>query len=286
MDIVNESQKSGQNDNMPGLLIENLSFSYNRGGPVLQDISLHVQQGEFICLLGLSGCGKSTLLRLIAGLEHPDKGRLYWKGEPISDPNIERGLVFQDYSLFPWMTVQANIMLAIDKKYPGTSKKERLSYIDEYLDLVGLRNKGKCYPGELSGGMRQRAAIARSLALGSEMLLLDEPFGALDPANRAHLQDLFLQIWSGSAIRRTIIFVTHDVEEALYLGERIVVLGSKPGRVIADVRVDFPHPRNRQNLFSSALYRKLSEQIVDYFHSDMENHLNTIFTANGDGAFI
>ena len=129
MDIVNESQKSGQNDNMPGLLIENLSFSYNRGGPVLQDISLHVQQGEFICLLGLSGCGKSTLLRLIAGLEHPDKGRLYWKGEPISDPNIERGLVFQDYSLFPWMTVQANLMLAIDKKYPGTSKKERLSYI-------------------------------------------------------------------------------------------------------------------------------------------------------------
>jgi ABC-type proline/glycine betaine transport system ATPase subunit len=133
--------------------------------------------------------------------------------------------------------------------------------------------------------MRQRAAIARSLALGSEMLLLDEPFGALDPANRAHLQDLLLQIWRGSAIKRTVIFVTHDVEEALYLGERIVVLGTLPGRIIADVPVDIPHPRNRQDLFSSALFKRFSEQIVGYFHSDMEKKSQS-FASTGYGAFI
>ncbi|HON11852.1 MAG TPA: ABC transporter ATP-binding protein [Chitinispirillaceae bacterium] len=285
MDNVSGFQKDGQADDLPGLHIENVTFSYNREDTILQDISLDVRQGEFICLLGLSGSGKSTLLRLIAGLEYPDKGNFYWKGNPISGPGIDRGLVFQDYSLFPWMTVRDNLMLAIDKKFPEISRTECLSCIDEYLELVGLRNKGKCYPGELSGGMRQRAAIARSLALGSEMLLLDEPFGALDPANRAHLQDLLLQIWRGSAIKRTVIFVTHDVEEALYLGERIVVLGTLPGRIIADVPVDIPHPRNRQDLFSSALFKRFSEQIVGYFHSDMEKRLNT-FASTGYGAFI
>jgi len=250
-----------------GLSLQGVDFSYD-ACRILAGIELAIPVGQFVTLLGASGSGKSTLLRLVAGLQFPDRGRLSWNGKPISGPGLERGVVFQDYALFPWMSVVDNIAIAIGKARPGTSKASRIAAAKDYLNKVGLEIAIGKYPFELSGGMRQRAAIARALALGSPLLLMDEPFGALDPVNRARLQDLVLEIWEAATPKKTVVFVTHDVDEALYLGDRVVILGSTPGRVIADLAVEFPRHRDRRTLFNSDAFHNLRESIAETLAAD------------------
>ncbi|WP_374480922.1 ABC transporter ATP-binding protein [Zoogloea sp.] len=250
------------------LRLEGVDFSYEDATPILEKIDLAVPAGQFVCLLGSSGSGKSTLLRLLAGLQFPRHGRLSWNGQPITGPSLDRGVVFQDYALFPWMSVVDNIAIAIGKAQPKARKAERREQAEACLVKVGLENAIGQYPFELSGGMRQRAAIARALALCSPVLLMDEPFGALDPTNRARLQDLLLEIWETEVPRKTIVFVTHDIDEALYLGDRIVVLGSTPGRLIADLPVGFPRHRERRALFDSAEFHALRESIAETLAAD------------------
>ncbi len=261
---------------MSGLAIHEVSFAYG-SSTILERISLSVPQGQFVSLLGASGSGKSTLLRLVAGLNLPKHGRLNWNGAAISGPGIERGVVFQDYALFPWLSMVDNIALAVGKARPQASKPERRDVAESYLRQVGLESAIGKYPHEVSGGMQQRGAIARALALGSPLLLMDEPFGALDPVNRGRLQDLLLAIWEGDgergATRKTIVFVTHDVDEALYLGDRVVILGSSPGRLIADIDVPFARHRNRRELFQSPAFQERRERIAEVLAADMLDHL-------------
>lgn len=268
-----------------GLKVESLRFAYN-GTPVLLDINLAIAEGEFVCLLGPSGCGKTTLLRLLAGLETLSSGNLSWKGQTITGPSLERGVVFQDYSLFPWMSLANNITLALAKSHPETDKKWRLNLAEEFLEMVGLATAARKHPFELSGGMQQRVAIARTLALGSPVLLMDEPFGALDPVNRARLQDLVLDVWSNASPRKTVVFVTHDIEESLYLADRVVMLGSSPGRIIQELRVPFARPRLRRTLTSLPEFQALQEQIAERFRQDTLQRIEAESVVNGDAEGI
>jgi NitT/TauT family transport system ATP-binding protein len=260
-----------------GFTVEDVSFAYG-STEVLQHINLTIHEGEFLCLLGPSGSGKTTLQRLLAGLERPARGRITWQGATVTGPGIERGMVFQDYSLYPWMTLADNIGLALERSDPSLSRSGRRERAAEYLAAVGLHGTARRYPFELSGGMQQRAAIARILALSSSALLLDEPFGALDPLNRARLQDLLTAIWSQATPRRTVVFVTHDVDEAIYLGDRVVMLGSSPGRVIGEVAVPFPRPRRRKTLFADPAFHRLSYSISDHYHTDVLEHIHEAWT--------
>jgi len=268
-----------------GLHLESVGFSYDKS-IVLQDINLAVREGEFFSLLGPSGSGKTTLLRLIAGMEPPSRGRITCKGRLVDRPGIDRGMVFQDYSLFPWMNLGENISLAVDKAHPRTTKKERRDLSGKYLSLVGLQEEYRKYPYELSGGMQQRGAIARALALGSPFLLMDEPFGALDPVNRMKLQDLLLSITSDTSPPKTVVFVTHDVDEALYLGDRVAILGSSPGRVIAEISVGLSRPRSRQAFFADSGVRELREDILKYFRRDAIEKLELTEKIKSDGGGI
>ncbi len=261
-----------------------MRFAYN-GTPVLQDITLTIAEGEFVSLLGPSGCGKTTLLRLLAGLETAAGGTIAWKGLPVTGPSLDRGVVFQDYSLFPWMSLERNITLALAKAYPEMDHDWRRNLAHEFLDLVGLRDAATKHPFELSGGMRQRGAIARTLAVGSPVLLMDEPFGALDPVNRARLQDLLLDVWSNATPRKTVVFVTHDVEEALYLADRVVMLGATPGRIIDELRVAFPRPRARRELVASPAFQALQDRIAERFRQDVLQRIeaDSLVAGNAEG---
>jgi NitT/TauT family transport system ATP-binding protein len=194
--------------------------------------------------------------------------------------------VFQDYALFPWMTLRINVDLALKKARPGLGRRERRALADDYLAIVGLERFATKFPHELSGGMRQRGAIARAFALGSELLLLDEPFGALDPVNRAALQDLLLEIWGAGSPRKTILLVTHDVDEALLLGSRVVVLGSAPGRVIADLEVPFGWPRGRRALFASDEYASFEERIAALYRHDVIERIDAPASVAGPAEHI
>jgi NitT/TauT family transport system ATP-binding protein len=255
-----------------GLRVESLSFAYD-DAVILKDIHLTIREGEFVSLLGPSGSGKTTLLRLLAGMESPAAGHIFCKDKPVQRPGIERGMVFQDYSLFPWMNLTQNILMAVERVKPDLTRQGKKDLAEEYLGLVGLADARGKYPYELSGGMQQRGAIARTLALGSSFLLMDEPFGALDPVTRMNLQDLLTGIWVHSSPPKTVVFVTHDVDEALYLGDRVVILGSSPGRVIAEFAVDFSRPRTRQSYFKNAGCRELRDQIMDFFRQDAMKQL-------------
>jgi len=258
-------------DNEPtaaaGLAARNVSFRYG-DALVLDRISFHILEGEFVSILGPSGCGKTTLLRLLAGLEAPSNGELLWKGKLIGGPSLERGVVFQDYSLFPWLTLRKNVLTAIAKAHPNMGRSWRMDLANQYIGMVGLSDAADRYPFELSGGMQQRGAIARTLALGSPALLMDEPFGALDPVNRARLQDLALHVWADASPRRTAVFVTHDIDEALYLSTRILMLGASPGRIIDEIVVPFALPRSRNDVFESAQFQELRTRISARFRED------------------
>ncbi|WP_242392285.1 ABC transporter ATP-binding protein [Anaeromyxobacter oryzisoli] len=270
---------------MTGIALSRVTFGYD-DRIVLQDIDLAVGAGEFVCVLGQSGCGKSTLLRLIAGLSSPSSGSLSLGGDPIRGPGIDRGIVFQDYSLFPWLSVGRNIELALEQAFPSKQRSERVELAEEYLALVGLPGVFHQLPGRLSGGMRQRAAIARAFAIDSPVLLMDEPFGALDAITRARLQDLLLALWeqAGPERRKTIVFVTHDVEEALLLASEVVVLGAKPGRVTATVPIALPRPRPRHLLYTRGEFQQLRDRLLALLHADVLLALGP--TTISDGEYI
>ncbi|GGF82491.1 sulfonate ABC transporter ATP-binding protein [Azorhizobium oxalatiphilum] len=209
----------------------------------LDRVDLDVAAGEFITIVGASGCGKSTLLRMIAGLEREHRGEIRHGGRPVSGPSLDRGLVFQEPRLFPWLTVAQNLALGLENARVDVAQKKRL--VAEHLELVGLGGFGNAYPRQLSGGMAQRAAIARALVNRPEVLLLDEPFGALDAMTRAHLQGELQRIWDHEKI--TAILVTHDVDEAVLLGDRVVVMAPRPGRIARILDVSVPRPRDRRD---------------------------------------
>lgn len=207
----------------------------------LKDVNLEIGDKEFICLVGPSGCGKTTFLRIIAGLETATTGSVTIEGRAVTGPDPKRGMVFQEYSLFPWRRVIDNVAFGLEMK--GVAKEERRQTADRYIDLVGLSQFRDAYPYELSGGMRQRVAIARALANDPDVLLMDEPFGALDAQTRNHMQKELLSLWKQT--KKTIVFVTHSVDEAVYLATRIVVLTPRPGSIREVIEIPWPHPRDR-----------------------------------------
>ena len=280
---MNEKTSFRETRERDAIRIENLRFSYGEK-TVLRDINLRVRNGEFVSLLGASGSGKTTLLRLIAGLEKPTAGRVFDHENPVGKPSLQRSFVFQNYSLFPWFSLRENIALAIKKAYPALSGAERRSLAETYLEQVGLADAAKKYPFELSGGMQQRGAIARALAIGAPVLLMDEPFGALDPVNRSRLQDLLLSVWrNASADAKTVIFVTHDVDEAILLSDRIVMLGSSPAGIIDEICVDIPRPRSRLSVENTEVFSRLRERIQKRFRDEINRALGGIVSGGGDG---
>ena len=232
-------------------------FVLDRGKRVLalDGADIAVAGKEFVCLLGPSGCGKSTWLRIVAGLERASEGKVLYNGAAITGPGKERGMVFQEYSLLPWRTVAENV--ALGPEFSGMGKKERRELAMDYLSRVGLERFADAKPHELSGGMRQRAAIARALANDPDVLLMDEPFGALDAHTRVLLQKELLRIWEMD--RKTVVFVTHSVDEAIFLADRIVVMTSHPGRVLENIEVGFERPRHR----SAPGYGEMTERIFE-----------------------
>ncbi|MGV9677879.1 ABC transporter ATP-binding protein [Nocardia sp. NPDC003482] len=231
----------------------------------LEDVTVDVRDGEFLVLVGPSGSGKSTLLDLLGGLERPSGGQLLLDGAPITGPGLDRGIVFQQYALLPWRTARGNIEFGLEAK--GVKRRERRRLADDYLDLVGLGGFGDRYPHELSGGMKQRVAIARSLAFDPEVLLMDEPFAALDAQTRESLQDELLRIWETT--RKTILFITHGIDEAVYLGQRVAVLTSRPGRVKAVVDIDLDR-HTAADIRSSEPFRELRHHIWSLLHDEVE----------------
>ncbi|KJV08975.1 sulfonate ABC transporter ATP-binding protein [Elstera litoralis] len=232
------------------------------GAPVtaLQPTDLAIAKNDFITILGPSGCGKSTLLRIVAGLDRPTSGAVRLDGRAIDGPGPDRGVVFQSYTLFPWLTVADNIAFGLREK--GVPEAQRREIVASYVEKVGLKGFENHFPKQLSGGMQQRTAIARALANDPEILLLDEPFGALDNQTRSLMQELLLGIWERD--RKTVLFVTHDIEEAIFLASRVIVMSARPGRIKADVPVDLPHPRHYTMKVSpefSALKARLTEEI-------------------------
>ncbi|GGN42028.1 NitT/TauT family transport system ATP-binding protein [Actinoplanes campanulatus] len=221
------------------IVFENVGKTFQARGrtvTALQNINLEVRDGEFLVIVGPSGCGKSTLLDLLGGLSEISSGRILVDGKPVTGPGLDRGIVFQQYALLPWRTAQGNVEFGLEAK--GVGRRERAEKAREYLDLVGLSGFHDRYPHELSGGMKQRVAIARSLAFDPDVLLMDEPFAALDAQTRDGLQDELLRIWEKTG--KTIVFITHGIEEAVYLGQRVAVLTSRPGRIkeVVDVPID------------------------------------------------
>lgn len=250
---------------MSKLRIEAVSRAFpsaTGGKPVqaLQPTDLAVADNDFLVILGPSGCGKSTLLRLIAGLDRPSTGRILLDGAPVAGPGPDRGMVFQSYTLFPWLNVADNIAFGLREKGMGTAEIKPI--VADWLARIGLEAFGGHYPKQLSGGMQQRTAIARALATDPAVLLLDEPFGALDNQTRALMQEMLLGIWEKQ--KKTVIFVTHDIEEAIFLASRVIVMTARPGRIKSEVSVDLPHPRAYTIKTSpefSALKARLTEDI-------------------------
>ncbi|WP_306394958.1 ABC transporter ATP-binding protein [Telluria beijingensis] len=225
----------------------------------LQDIDLKIPRGQFVCLLGPSGCGKSTLLNAVAGFAPPSSGTILVDGRPVTGPGPQRGMVFQEYALFPWMTVEQNIRFGLEIKRMRGPEIERR--VDELLRMLSLADFRTRYPKDLSGGMRQRVAIARVLALDSPVLLMDEPFGALDALTRRNLQDELLRLWG--ELNKTILFVTHSIEEAIYLADRIVVMTYRPGTIKRDLTLDLQRPRDPAASEFNQLKRELGLMVME-----------------------
>ena len=246
----------------PAVLVEGLCKTFRAGGrevAALDGIDLEVAPGELVCLLGPSGCGKSTLLNAIAGFTRPTAGGVRTGGRPVTGPGPDRAMVFQEYALFPWMTVEANVAFGLELR--GEARPAIRARVDGLLRQLGLADFRDRFPKDLSGGMRQRVAIARVLAIDPPMLLMDEPFGALDALTRRDLQDELLRIWA--ELRKTIVFVTHGIEEAVYLADRVVVMTYRPGRVKRVVPVTLPRPRDTASVEFNRLKREVSQLVME-----------------------
>ena len=255
-----------------------VSLTYNDDGVVydaLQEMNFSVEPGEFVSIIGSSGCGKSSTLSILAGLREPTEGKFLIDGNVSHGTGRNRGVVFQHYSLFPWMTTRSNIAFGIKQARHDISRKERFQIADEFLTKVGLDGFGKKYPSQLSGGMQQRAAIARALAMNTDILLMDEPFSAIDAKNRVVLQELLLSLWEGDSPehRKTVVFVTHDIDEAILLSDKIVVLTAHPGTVNEIVKVPFVRPRNRAELIKTDEYGKFRNRLLSLLYQDVANRI-------------
>jgi len=257
----------------------NKTFETPKGDVVtaLKDISFKTHKREFVCVIGPSGCGKSTLIRILAGLETPTSGQVLLDNKEVSEPGPDRGMVFQGYTLFPWLTVKKNVMFGLEQSGHGHASAEQAL---QWIDLVGLNKFADSYPHQLSGGMKQRVAIARALANQPRILLMDEPFGALDAQTRYKMQSYLMEIWQNIDI--TILFITHDLDEAIYLADRILVLKAHPGEVQELIEVPVPQPRSAEQLLSAeflATKKRLEELIHPPGSADdgiSEDHLNMV----------
>jgi NitT/TauT family transport system ATP-binding protein len=248
--------------NTPHIIVKNVQKVFRTGDKdvvALKDIDLVINRGEFVCLLGPSGCGKSTLLNAMAGFSLPSSGVITVDGKIVIGPGPDRGMVFQEYALFPWMSVEKNIAFGLEIK--GVSKADIATRVESLLQTLHLQDFRHRYPKELSGGMRQRVAIARVLALDSPIMLMDEPFGALDALTRRTLQDELLRIWS--EFKKTIVFVTHSIEEAIYLADRVVVMTYRPGTIKRDQQITMPRSRDPSSAEFNALKRELGMLVME-----------------------
>ena len=255
-----------------GLVYESEKTTYE----ALKNINLDIKKGEFICIVGQSGCGKSTLLSVLEGLNKATSGEVKIKGKIVTSPGVERAVVFQNYSLFPWMTAKENVSFAVyetnKKRGKKVSKKEADSIAEDFLRKVELNRFEDKLPGELSGGMQQRVAIARAMACNPEILLMDEPFGALDAKIRENLQALLLKLWREDENKKTVVFVTHDLNEAILLADRIVFM--MPLRIHSVIDVNIPRPRAREAVYETAEYKKLSQKLNHLFYNDVTGYVN------------
>jgi len=245
------------------VLIDGVTVQFKRRVSAVYDATLDVRPGEFVCLLGPSGCGKSTLLNCVGGFVTPSAGTITVDGAPVVKPGPDRGMVFQQYSLFPWKTVKENV--AFGPLMANHGKAEAVERAREMLAMVGLSDHEDSYPGVLSGGMKQRVGIARALANRPRVLLMDEPFGALDAQTRVMMQENLLQLWG--QFGTTVIFVTHDVDEAVFLGDRVIVMSASPGRIIADLKVGLPRPRAAE-IVSEPAYVATKRRCVDLIRAE------------------
>ena len=252
-----------QNENS-FLKVESLSKSYKADAPpVFEGINFEIERGEFVCIIGHSGCGKTTILNVLAGLEDASSGYAYMLGREINGPNLDRGVVFQGHALMPWMTVLQNVAFAVKSKYPDWSKQQISEHSKKYLAMVGLVNAENKKPSELSGGMKQRVGIARAFAIEPKMLLLDEPFGALDALTRGVIQDELLKICSET--KQTVFMITHDVDEAILLSDKIMLMSNGPNARIAEIVINtLPKDRKRASLHHDPMYYPMRNHLVDF----------------------
>ncbi|MDR2098198.1 MAG: ABC transporter ATP-binding protein [Spirochaetaceae bacterium] len=263
---------------MGTIILENVSFTYGKpesaqnGGLVLENINLKIDAGQFVCVLGSSGCGKSTLIRLLEGLNFPTSGRVMIDNEEIKGPGKDRCVVFQHYSLFSWLDAKDNISFGIKQNKKNLSRKEIDEIALEYLEKVGLRDFCHKYPFQMSGGQQQRVAIARALAMDPEILLMDEPFGAMDTKNRALLQDMLLNICENEQKKRTVVFITHDIDEAIFLSNRIVFM--RPKQIRDDIPVNLGSRRVRSEIFSADEFMLLRNRLIGFFYEDIAEKLD------------
>ena len=252
---------------MTHLQAQAISKRFDRGGQqvlAIDNFSLAIDEGQFVSIVGPSGCGKSTFLHMVGGFEPITEGAISVAGQSVSAPGPDRGMLFQDYALFPWRTVLGNVGWSLE--VAGISKRERLERAEHYLDMVGLSSFRDAYPSELSGGMQQRIALARVLAFEPAMLLMDEPFGALDAQTRQIMQEELTTIWQNH--KRTVLFVTHDIEEAVYLSDRVIVFSARPGRLKADITIDLQRPRI-PDIRKSAEFQALRNRIWDMLREEV-----------------
>lgn len=257
---------------MTSITLKDISITFGRDNSqvtALNDINLQLNDGEFVSIIGPSGCGKSTLINIIAGLTKPSSGKVLVEGKEVKKPSSELGIVFQDYSLFPWMTAYENLYFAIEHTNTDLKEEEIAKKSRKYLDIIGLSNFASSFPRTLSGGMRQRIAIARMFATKPKAFLMDEPFGALDALNKTYMQDLLIYLWSRGEKKETVFYVTHDVDEALLFSDRIVVMTPSPGQIKEIVDINFPRPRCRADLVKSEEYVDLRSRLLSLLHDEM-----------------
>ncbi len=253
------------------LQVENLSKKYpskNKGEDfvVFENVSMEISKGEFVCIIGHSGCGKSTILNVLAGLDEASEGFVIMDGKEVKGSSLDRGVVFQNYSLLPWLTALHNVTFGVRARWPSWSKKQIEDHSKHYLEMVGLGSSIELKPSELSGGMRQRVSIARAFATSPKLLLLDEPFGALDALTRGIIQDELIKIWSET--QQTVFMITHDVDEAILLADRILLMSNGPGACIAEsVKVNIPRPRERAKVIEDPGYYKIRNHLVNFLVS-------------------